>query len=227
MEEKILKFPVMLLSVPVVLLARIMEARNVWGIRFDIKRCVDVIDSAQLILPAQFFTSLIAAEDHRNTIHRGVDPIAVFRAVCVRVLTGHVQGASTIEQQFVRVVSGRYERTIARKMYEQALAVAVSRRRSKRQIATAYLSIAYYGSASTGLTGLRAHLGNDLSIAVENGIRVMIARLKYPAPSKPSALWKRRICRRIDYIIRREEQAARFPRKRESAHVAVVVHADS
>ncbi len=216
----------MFLSVPFVLLARITEARNVWGIRFDIKRCVDVIDSTELILPVQFFTSLIAAEDHRNTIHRGVDPIAVFRAVCARVFTGHVQGASTIEQQFVRVISGRYERTIARKIYEQALAVAVSRRRSKSQIAIAYLSVAYYGSASIGAVGLRSQLGNDLHIATGNNIREMIARLKYPEPSQPSAIWQSKIYRRVKYIISREDHSARSYCGRPARHVAVVGRVD-
>ena len=208
MAERFLKSLVTFLSVPVVVLARIVEALNAWGIRSDIDSCIDVIDSVRIILPTPFLSSLIAAEDHRNVLHPGVDPIAVFRAVYVRLLFGHVQGASTIEQQFVRVISGRYDKTLARKMYEQMLAVAVSRRRSKSQIATAYLSVAFYGSASIGVTGLRAYFGEDLSVSKQNDIRRMIAKLKYPEPLQPSSGWQRKIRRRIEYISLREDQLA-------------------
>ena len=190
------------------MVARVIDNWNVWRIRSDIDRCLDVIDSVKITLPTTFLQSLIAAEDHRNVYHLGVDPIAVLRAIYVRLLLGHFQGASTIEQQFVRVVSGRYEKKLARKMYEQLLAIAVSRRRSKNQIASAYLSVAFYGSGKIGVAGLRAHLGNDLSLARLNDIRGMIARLKYPEPLKPTSAWQRKIRQRIEYISLREDQIA-------------------
>ena len=140
----------------------------------------------------------------RNAIHPGVDPIAILRAIYVRLRLGDVQGASTIEQQFVRVVSGRHERTLARKVYEQVLAVCVSRRRRKAQIARAYLTIAYYGSAVVGMVGLRATFGGDVSPANIDAIREMIARLKYPEPSRPTTEWRRKVRTRVTYIELRE-----------------------
>ena len=190
------------------MVARVVDIWNVWGIRSDIDRCVNVVDSTKITLPTTFLKSLIAAEDHRNAYHLGVDPIAVFRAIYVRLLLGHFQGASTIEQQFVRVVSGRYEKKLARKIYEQLLAIAVCRRRSKHQIAIAYLSVAFYGSAMIGVAGLRTRLGNDLSLARLNDIRGMIARLKYPEPLKPTSAWQVKIKQRIEYISLREDQIA-------------------
>lgn len=204
MAERFLKALVTLLSLPVVVLAWAAETWNIWGIRSDIDRCLNVVDSVKITLPATFLKSLIAAEDHRNAYHLGVDPIAVFRAIYVRLLLGHFQGASTIEQQFARVVSGRYEKKLARKIYEQLLALAVSRRRSKHQIAIAYLSVAFYGSAKIGVAGLRTRLGNDLSFARPNDIRGMIARLKYPEPLKPTSAWQGKIRQRIEYISLRE-----------------------
>ena len=194
------------LSAPIVWLAKCAEAWNAWGIRADIQKCLDVIDSQDALLPSPFIMSLIAAEDHRNAIHPGVDPISMLRAIYVRWRCGAVQGASTVEQQFVRVVSGRYERTLARKMYEQALAVCVSRRRAKVQIANAYLMIAYYGSGIVGIHGLRARLGADLWLADTHRIRAMIARLKYPEPSRPTETWRAKVGARVGYIERRSVQ---------------------
>ena len=200
MAERVLIALLALLSAPFVWLARAAEAWNTFGIRSDIEKCLDVVDSHGISLPGAFVISLIAAEDHRNALHQGVDPIAMLRAMYVRCRFGDVQGASTIEQQFVRVVSGRYKRTLARKVYEQALAICVSRRRGKVQIANAYLAIAYYGSGIVGIDGLRARLGADLWSPDIGRIRAMIARLKYPEPSRPTEAWRTKVGARVAYI---------------------------
>ena len=186
MAERSLAAFLTFLSAPIIWLAKSAEAWNACGICADIEKCLDVIDSQDVLLPSPFIASLIAAEDHRNAIHPGVDPISILRAIYVRWRFGAVQGASTVEQQFVRVVSGRYERTLARKVYEQALAICVSRRRTKVQIANAYLMVAYYGSGIVGIDGLRSRLGDDLWSSDTGRIRAMIARLKYPEPSRPT-----------------------------------------
>ena len=145
-KARFLKFLFATILSPFVLFVRIVEVRNFWGIRSDIKKCLALIDSIKIELPFQFLSSLIVAEDHRNALHPGIDPIAIIRAIYIWLRFGQIQGASTIEQQFVRTVSGRHEKKISRKIREQIIAVAVSRRRSKFQIATAYLSIAFYGT---------------------------------------------------------------------------------
>ena len=193
-----------LLSTPIILLAKSAEVWDVFEIGSDIKKCLDVVDSQEIRLPDSFMLLLVAAEDHRNAIHPGVDPIGMLRALYVRLRSGHVQGASTVEQQFVRVVSGRYERTIARKLYEQVLAILVSRRRNKFQIANAYLAFAHYGAEIVGVTGLRARMGGDLSRPKSCDIREMIARLKYPEPERPTAEWRRKLRARVSYIEHRE-----------------------
>ena len=203
MAERSLAAFLTFLSAPIIWLAKSAEAWNACGICADIEKCLDVIDSQDVLLPSPFIASLIAAEDHRNAIHPGVDPISILRAIYVRWRFGAVQGASTVEQQFVRVVSGRYERTLARKVYEQALAICVSRRRTKVQIANAYLMVAYYGSGIVGIDGLRSRLGDDLWSSDTGRIRAMIARLKYPEPSRPTETWRTKVGARVAYIERR------------------------
>ena len=199
---------IIILSGPFVALSRIAEMWNICGICKDIASCLNAVDSTKEQIPFPFLVSLIAAEDHRSALHKGVDPVAVVRAAYVRIRFSHVQGASTVEQQFVRVVTSRYDRTVRRKVREQILAIAISRRRSKLQIASAYLSIAFYGSGCVGIEGLLSRCGNNLYCAEQNDIRGMIARLKYPEPLQLSADWKIKIRRRIEYISYREAKSA-------------------
>ncbi len=203
-----MKLLISVLSVPFIFFARITEWLNVWEIRADISRCLEMVDSLGQKVPSSFLVSLIAAEDHRNALHQGVDPIAMVRAAYVRIRCGKIQGASTIEQQFVRVVSGRYEKKIGRKVREQILAISVSRRTSKLKIASAYLSIAFYGSKCIGAKALRDRCGNHLACAEQNDIWGMIARLKYPEPLKPSSNWERKLNRRIEHISYCERRSA-------------------
>ena len=204
MAERFLRTLLACLSAPFVWLAKGAEEWNTFGIRSDIEKCLDVIDAQRILLPAPFLDSLIAAEDHRNALHPGVDPIAMLRAMYVRCRFGDVQGASTVEQQFVRVVSGRYERTLARKVHEQVLAICVSRRRGKVEIANAYLMVAYYGSGMSGITGLKARFGGGLFGPSIDGVRETIARLKYPKPLQPTAEWRGKVRARVAYIAHRE-----------------------
>lgn len=55
--------------------------------------------------------TLFVAEDHRNHSHYGVDPVAIVRALVMRFFYGKKQGASTVEQQLVRTITQRYEKT--------------------------------------------------------------------------------------------------------------------
>jgi penicillin-binding protein 1A len=50
---------------------------------------------------------LISGEDHRFYNHIGFDPIAILRAIYKRIDAGKIEGASTIEQQYVRTCTER------------------------------------------------------------------------------------------------------------------------
>jgi len=198
----LLTFAIKLLSAPFVIVAYIFERLDLWDLNSDLARCLSVVDQAEAI-PEIFVLALIAAEDHRSALHPGVDPIAVGRALTVRIKTGRSQGASTIEQQLVRVATGDYQKTLRRKLREQMLAIALSRRRSKSSIATGYLSRAFYGSHKHGVSALRDACGGRLENANQEMVFLMVARLKYPEPLGPSSNWHTKIERRGAYIARR------------------------
>ncbi len=189
-----------ILSLPFLVLSRVFEYFDILGICFDLRRCLETVDSNSDLVPQNFVSLLVCAEDRRSSIHCGVDPIAMIRAFYKWIFFKKIEGASTIEQQFVRVISGRYERSFMRKIREQILAIAVSRRRSKCQIASAYLSVAYYGYGRVGLSALKYYCGPNLSRSNRFCVLGAIARLKYPEPRKPSIRWYTKFERRVRYI---------------------------
>lgn len=122
--------------------------------------------------------TLVVAEDHRSSLHYGVDPFAIIRALKLRIFGGKKQGASTIEQQLVRTIVGRYEKTPRRKIREQVLAVMLSQQFSKEELSAAYLKVAFYGSSLVGGRGIRKIRDYHPASSDE----AIVAYLKYPKP---------------------------------------------
>lgn len=195
------KLLISILSIPFIISSLIIEKANLWEINEDIKKCCQTIEAYKNTnIPSALWFILILAEDRRSYFHKGIDPIAMFRAIFIKITQNKFQGASTIEQQFVRVVSERYEKKLSRKLREQILALCVSRRYSKLEIAKAYLSIAFYGSGKIGLHGIKK-LNHNMTdeVTYENAISI-ISRLKYPEPLKEKEDWFIKYSRRTSHI---------------------------
>jgi membrane carboxypeptidase/penicillin-binding protein PbpC len=84
-------------------------------------------------------------EDRWFFQHSGIDFRAIPRAVRQLVTFKRVGGISTIEQQLVRTILERRQRTLRRKTREMLLAWILSHRLPKRDILRTYLSTAYLG----------------------------------------------------------------------------------
>ncbi len=108
--------------------------------------------------------AVVAIEDRRFYEHKGVDLRGVGRALVTDVLEGRAaQGASTIEQQFIKVVSkAQDERTVPAKIRETALAYHLSHKWSKAKILTEYLNSIYYGNGAYGIeSAARTYFKSD------------------------------------------------------------------
>lgn len=140
--------------------------------------------------------ALVVAEDHRNAIHYGVDPLAILRTIKVRMFQGKRQGASTIEQQLVRTITGRYEKTPRRKIREQLLAVMLNAKFCKEELASCYLKIAYYGVSLTGYKGIEK-IKSTTSVDLN---AVIVAHLKYPKTRNSDDLMARKHMVRVEHI---------------------------
>ena len=127
--------------------------------------------------------AVVAVEDHRFYEHGGVDPDGILRATVRNVTGGDLEGASTLTQQYVKNVQieesrvlndpelyqAATETTIARKLREARLAIALEQVRTKDEILTGYLNIAQFGPSQWGVEAAAHHYFNksaaDLSIA--------------------------------------------------------------
>ena len=97
--------------------------------------------------------AVIAIEDKRFATNSGVDIRGIARAFVQDILhKGTVQGASTIEQQFIKnALQAQSHRTIFEKLREAALAYQLSHKWSKEKIITAYLNTIYFGNGAYGI----------------------------------------------------------------------------
>ena len=146
---------------------------------------------------------VLALEDRRFFNHLGVDVLSAFREI-FRLLTGQRHGgASTIDMQLIRTVTGYKERTLARKLYEGFLSLLIQGRYSKFKILRGYLSIAYFGWDLMGIeqASKKLYNANSWELNVRQAA-IVAAMLVYPHPKSPSLEWRRKLERRANYGVR-------------------------
>ena len=125
---------------------------------------------------------LVSGEDHRHGAHPGFDSWAICRALVRRIVSNRREGASTIEQQIVRVITNRFERTLRRKVREVFLASLVASHFPKGLIPSVYLLIGYYGWHMNNYRQACRRLCLNPSTLSLDGASDIVARLKYPEP---------------------------------------------
>jgi penicillin-binding protein 1A len=97
--------------------------------------------------------AVISIEDKRFWTNSGVDLRGIARAFVNDIFhKGGLQGASTIEEQFIKnALQAQSHRTIFEKLREAALAYQLSQKWSKEKIITAYLNTIYFGNGAYGI----------------------------------------------------------------------------
>jgi len=95
-------------------------------------------------VPQHLVQALIAIEDRKFFSHPGVDPRGLARAA-VSLLSGEVQGGSTLTQQLVKNFFLTPERTLRRKFTELVMALLLELHYGKEEILETYLNEIYLG----------------------------------------------------------------------------------
>jgi membrane carboxypeptidase/penicillin-binding protein len=145
---------------------------------------------------------LISGEDHRFIYHLGFDLIAIIRAIRNRIFYKRIEGASTIEQQLVRVITSDFNKSLRRKIKEIILATTLRYIIPRKSIPLIYLQLAYYGTNMIGLNAVLSKLkiqSNDYlteEIAAE-----IIARIKYPEPKLLTPTRAKQILARKQHLL--------------------------
>lgn len=125
---------------------------------------------------------LVSGEDRRHGWHPGFDVRAIARALWRRLTSNRREGASTIEQQVVRVFTGRFERSMMRKIREILLASLVAEAFPKSSLPAVYLRIGYYGWKMNGFEQACRRLRLSPGSMTLSDAASLVARLKYPEP---------------------------------------------
>ncbi len=119
-------------------------------------------------IPRIVKNAVISIEDKRFETNSGIDIRGIARAFVDDIEhKGAAQGASTIEQQFIKnALRAQSHRTIFEKLREAALAYQLSHKWSKEKIITAYLNTIYFGNGAYGIEAAAqtyfGHEGNHL-----------------------------------------------------------------
>ncbi len=133
--------------------------------------------------------TVVLIEDKRYLSHYGVDFRGIVRASCRTLFYKRLEGGSTIEQQYVRLVTNRREVTIKRKIREAMLAVELSRSFSKSQILNSYLLNYSFG----GRFSFKSLEVDVIKALNDDDISHLVAKLKYPFAHVSNPSYLRRV----------------------------------
>ncbi|NOD31585.1 biosynthetic peptidoglycan transglycosylase [Ruegeria atlantica] len=101
---------------------------------------------------------ILLIEDRRFFRHLGFELRAIPRLMKRALKLQKPGGISTLDQQLVRIITNRRERTISRKIRETVLAAAINSWLSKDELLLSYLKRSYFGRGLIGLEAASKHL---------------------------------------------------------------------
>lgn len=134
-----------------------------------------------------FTRMLIAYEDKRFPAHHGVDLAAMGRAALQAAWNGHiVSGASTLTMQTARLIEEGPTGTLAGKLRQIRLALALERRLDKAQILAFYYDRAPYGGNTEGIrAAARAWFGKEPGRLTPAEAALLVALPQSPESRRP------------------------------------------
>jgi penicillin-binding protein 1A len=124
------------------------EDGEVIGEFFNEKREIVSLDR----VPNHLIQAFVAGEDARFFQHKGLDYLAILRALFRNIFSGEiVQGGSTITQQVVKSLLLSPEKRFTRKIREAILAYKIEKYLTKEEILFLYLNQIYLGHGAYGV----------------------------------------------------------------------------
>jgi membrane peptidoglycan carboxypeptidase len=102
-------------------------------------------------MPQNIQDAVVAAENRTFWTDKGIDPKGILRAAFSNARGNSTQGASTITQQYVKILYLTQERSLKRKGKEAILSLKIQNQLSKSQILEGYLNTIYFGRGAYGI----------------------------------------------------------------------------
>lgn len=102
-------------------------------------------------MPQTMQDAVVAGENRTFWTDPGIDPKGILRAAFSNAKGNATQGASTITQQYVKILYLTSEQKLKRKAKEAVLSLKIQRQLSKSQILEGYLNTIYFGRGAYGV----------------------------------------------------------------------------
>src|SRR6185312_3065512 len=138
-------------------------------------------------MPKKLQNAVVAAEDRTFWTNHGIDPKGIIRAAFNDARGGATQGASTITQQYVKILYLTQERSLDRKVHEAILSLKLQKQLSKQQILEGYLNTIYFGRGAYGVqAAAKAYFGVDADQLSLRQSAVLASVLNNPSQFDPA-----------------------------------------
>ncbi len=155
-------------------------------------------------IPSSMQDAVIAAEDRTFYTNSGIDPKGILRAAFSNAKGNSTQGASTITQQYVKILYLTQERTLSRKVKEAFLSLKVQQEKSKVAILEGYLNTIYFGRGAYGVqAAAKAYFNKPakkLTVPESAMLSAVINSPNYLSPDR-GAEGRAALLERYDYVL--------------------------
>ena len=155
-------------------------------------------------MPDTIKDAVVAAENQSFYTDEGIDPKGILRAAFSNASGKTTQGASTITQQYVKILYLTQERSYTRKIKEAILSLKVQRKLSKQQVLEGYLNTIYFGRGAYGIeTAAQAYFNKPASKLKLGEAAVLASVLNNPSGFDPANGKEARanLKERYDYVL--------------------------
>jgi penicillin-binding protein 1A len=138
-------------------------------------------------IPDHMKNAVIAVEDSRFWKHKGIDYIAIIRALLKDIVSVRLkEGGSTITQQLAKVIFLTPEKTFKRKLREAALAIKIEKNLKKEEILELYLNKVYFGHGAYGVEmASRIYFGKSIRDISLSEAALLAGLIKAPIVFSP------------------------------------------
>jgi membrane peptidoglycan carboxypeptidase len=115
-------------------------------------------------MPQDIKDAVVAAENRTFWSDSGIDYKGIVRAIFNNAQGNATQGASTITQQYIKILYLTQERSYTRKLKEAILSLKLGKEVSKQEILEGYLNTIYFGRGAYGIqAAAEAYFQKDAS----------------------------------------------------------------
>ncbi len=137
-------------------------------------------------VPQHMQDAVIAAEDRTFYDNAGIDVKGIVRAAWNNLQGDSTQGASTITQQYVKILYLSQEQSYTRKVREGILALKVQRELAKNEILQGYLNTIYFGRGAYGVqAAAQAYFDKDIADVTVRESALLATVLNSPGTLDP------------------------------------------